>query len=257
MQDGAGATAMFNNPMSLATDANGDIYVGDTNNHRVRKITISGDAYTVSTVAGTGAPGYVDSPPGATDSTGVLLNAPYGLAIGADGTIFVADQGNSTIRRITQAGVTSTFAGSGQIGFVDGIGTGASFNRPTNLALDKTGTLYVGDSGNINIRKITADGLVTTVMRSIPFIFETQGIAISPSGYLYITSQCRIFSIPLNDPNGTATLFAGTYGQGNWDGPALEARFNWGPYGLAIDSDGNMYVADTDNGLIRKVSPTL
>jgi len=255
MQDGLGASTQFLYPHGITTDRYGNIYVSDMGNSRIRKITSASGAYVVTTLAGSGTAGFVDSLPNAIDGTGASFSSPWGLVVGQDDNLYVADYGNSAIRRITPTGVTSTLAGSGYRGLVDGIGTGASFTFPAGIVFDNSGTLYVADSGNGRIRKVTMDGLVTTVPHTAGF--DPQCVAISPNGNLYFNSGSRIFTLALNDPNRPPVTFAGTSAGYPWDGPALEARFNWGPYGCALDQSGSLYIADTDNALIRKISPTL
>lgn len=155
--DGTGTAALFNSPKSLAGDAT-YLYVADTYNQIIRKITISSGL--TATFAG-----YAGST-GVTDGTGsaARFNYPFGVALDATGNLFVADTGNHTIRKITSAGVVSTFAGAaGTSGSTDDTGTAAKFNIPAGIVWDNTTTsLFVVDSGNHTIRKITSAGVVTT-----------------------------------------------------------------------------------------------
>lgn len=154
--DGTGTAALFNSPKSLAGDAT-YLYVADTYNQIIRKITISSGL--TATFAG-----YAGST-GVTDGTGsaARFNYPFGIALDTAGNIFVADTGNHTIRKITSAGVVSTFAGvAGTSGSTDDTGTAAKFNIPAGIVADATNNLFVVDSGNHTIRKITSAGVVTT-----------------------------------------------------------------------------------------------
>src|SRR5262249_18861741 len=164
--DGPGASATFNVPIGLATDSAGNIYVaegltsGSTSNNIIRKITPAGD---VSTFAGTA--GQV----GSADGTGAAaqFSNPQGVAGDASGNLYVADSDNSTIRKITPAGDVGTFAGTaGQTGNIDGTGAAARFTRPNGLAVGPSGNIYVADSGNHTIRKITPDGVGPTLAAS-------------------------------------------------------------------------------------------
>jgi sugar lactone lactonase YvrE len=146
-EDGTGADATFNNPLGVAVDASGNVYVADNNNSTIRKITPS---KVVSTIAGSGTAGFLD----ATGTSAVFAN-PTSLAVDASGNLYVADMTNNRIRKITAAGVVTTLAGSGVVGFTNGIGTSATFDMPTGITiLNGSGNLYVTDNGNNAIRKI-------------------------------------------------------------------------------------------------------
>ncbi|MDM0032322.1 NHL repeat-containing protein [Variovorax sp. J22P271] len=153
--DGHGSSATFNTPSSVATDADGNIYVLEFIGAVVRKVTPAGD---VITLAGSGIAGFADGT-GATASFGQA----YGIATDAVGNVYVADSGNNRIRKITPGGVVTTLAGSGQIGATDGAGSAASFNGPGGLTVDRDGNVYVADTGNSLLRKITPAGVVSTL----------------------------------------------------------------------------------------------
>ena len=152
--DGNGTGVKFNAPVGLAVDGRGVVYVADSQNHRIRKITPDG---TVSTVAGTGVAGFADG------TSAAQFNLPTGVAVDGQGVVYVADTQNHRIRKITPAGIVTTLAGNGLAGFTDGSGTGVKLNAPLDVAVDGQGVVYVADSQNHRIRKITSDGTVSTV----------------------------------------------------------------------------------------------
>ncbi len=157
--DGPGATAAFDHPAGIAVDPVGNLYVADTNNNRIRKIVVIPGLVSptgvVSTFAGSNTAGAADA-----TGTAATFNHPMGVAVDAAGNVYVADTGNNKIRKITPAGVVTTFAGSGTAGSADGTGTAASFNTPTSLSVDSAGNVYVADKGNNKIRQITPTGVV-------------------------------------------------------------------------------------------------
>ncbi len=199
--DGLGTVAGFNLPTVVTIDNSGILYVVDRSNHKIRKITPEGE---VSTFAGSGFSGSADGL-----GTAASFRYPDGAVADSNGNLFVTDQSNHKIRKITPDGNVATFAGTGSIGAVDAVGTDASFYYPAGMAVDASDNLYIADYGNNKIRKITPDAVVTT--------------------------------------------YAGTGVAGSADGPALEAQFN-GATGVAVDPDGNVFVADYYNHLIRKIS---
>ncbi len=259
--DGPGGVARFYKPFGVASDNLGSVYVADTSNNIIRKISPTG---VVSTFAGTaGAPGAADG-----QGAAARFSSPGSLAVDPSGNVYVADSGNHVIRKISSTGMVSTFAGSaGQPGSIDGMGADARFSGPEGVALDHSGDVYVTDSLNATLRKISPGGLVTT-LAGIPgstgssdglgpnarFQYPA-GIAVDGSGTIYV-SDVRDFTIRKITPAGAVSTFAGAAGiQGSTDGSGGTARF-YGPMGLAMDSSGNIYVADFSNHLIRRVSPT-
>jgi len=193
-----------------------------------------------------------------------LFREPYGITIDAAGNLYVADSYNHRIQRITPQGVVSTFAGSGTQGHLNGTGTAAQFNYPNGITIDTEGNLYVADTFNHRIRKITPQAVVSTVAGSGTFghldntgtaaQFQSPlGIAIDATGNLYVTDSegHRIRKIT---PQGVVSTFAGSGSQGSANGTGTAAQFNW-PRGIAIDKDGNLYVTDAENRRIRKITP--
>ena len=253
--DGTGIAARFINPSSVAVDASGNIYVADTGNHLIRKITTGG---VVSTFAGS-------SLQGSTDGTGTAASFRYptGVAVDASGNIFVADSSNHLIRKITTAGVVSTFAGSGTVGSGDGTGTAASFRYPNGLAIAASGDIFVADKDNHLIRKITAAGVVSTFAGSgAEGSDDGTGTAarfISPSG-VAVDASCNIFVADLGNhkirkitATGVVSTFAGSGAAGRADGTGTASSFRY-PNGVAVDASGNIFVADSNNHLIRKIT---
>ena len=249
--DGAGVGAAFDTPSGLAIDDAGNLYVADTGNNRIRKVTPDGQ---VSTVAGDGTAGYAD---GAAASA--RFNAPIGVAVARDGRIYVADTYNDRIRLITPDGQVTTLAGAGQPGYTDGAGARALFDTPCAVAVTPQGELLIADTGNDRLRRIAPDGQVTTLAASAPAgaeAFELSrptGLAVTHDGFVYVTEldRGRITQIA---PDGTARPIAGR-GSGFADGAGLSgARFNQ-PAGIAVDRAGALYVADGANYLVRKIVP--
>ena len=247
-QDGPAASATFNDLQGIAVDNSGNVYVADTANHKIRKITASGGIATVYTLAGNGVGGYDDSPDAATDGSTARFNAPIGITVDSTGQIYVADTGNHVIRKIAPSGITTTLAGSGHVGQEDGLGTSASFYAPWTLAIDSVGNLFVGGGGASNtIRRVTPDGLVTTHAR----IGGPAGLAISKSGKMYVVAGCSIFVSDISATDGRIEPFTGSCGYRN--GPINEAQMF--PKELAVDNQGTLYFSDWGNSVIRKISP--
>ncbi|PTQ99843.1 NHL repeat-containing protein [Mucilaginibacter yixingensis] len=154
-KDGNAADAQFNHVGGMCVDAAGNIYIADTNNNRIRKITAAG---VVSTFAGSGTAGSTND-----KGTAATFNQPYGIVIDKSGNLYVSEVNNHDIRKITADGTVSTYVGNGQTGLVNGTGTAARLNFPKGLAIDGDGTLYVADAGNNSIRRITTGGVTTTL----------------------------------------------------------------------------------------------
>ncbi|WP_413944110.1 hypothetical protein [Bdellovibrio sp. HCB-162] len=256
--DGTGAAARFFNPTGLAVDSSNNVYVTDSNNHTIRRITPAG---VVTTFAGTAGVS------GSADGTGSAARFyyPTGLAIDPSDNIYVAD-GNHTIRKVTSSGVVTTLAGTaGASGRVDGTGAAARFNGPLGLTLDSSGNIYVSDSNNNTLRKITPSGVVTTFAGAAQIIGSADGsgaaatfnnpygLTIDSSGNIYATDAVN-YTIRKITPAGVVTTIAGTVGvSGTTDGTGAAAKFK-SPLGIAVDSLGNFFV--TDGHGVRKVTPS-
>ncbi|CAN5504752.1 hypothetical protein BH10ACT2_BH10ACT2_10610 [soil metagenome] len=238
-----GALAEFLYPFGVAVDAAGNVYVADTDNERIRKITPAG---IVTTLAGSTS-GTADDPVG----TSAQFNKPYGVAVDSDGNVYVADKNNNRIRKITPAGAVTTLAGSGTSGTADGTGTAAEFNKPLGVAVDAAGNVYVADTNNGLIRRITPSGIVTTLAG----VNQPYGVAVDLAGNVYVADHDN-HNIRKITPAGAVTTLAGsTTGIADWaDATGTDARFD-SPAGVAVDATGNVYVADFGNHRIRKITP--
>ena len=256
--DGTGSAARFDTPTSVAVDAGGNVYVADSNNATVRKVTLAG---VVTTMAG--SPGSS----GTADGTGsaARFSNPYGVAVDASGTVYVADQGNNTLRKVTAAGVVTTLAGSaGLSGSADGTGAAARFSTPSGVAVDGGGSVYVADSGNSTLRKVTPAGVVTTLAGSVGQFasvdgtgsaasFDTPlGVAVDGGGNVYVADNSD--TIRKVTPAGVVTTIGGTAGvQGGADGSDAAAQFHFDGFGgVAVSSAGVIFVADASNNRISK-----
>jgi len=258
--DGIGSNARFWAPFGIAVDRSGNVYVADTANNTIRKITPKG---VVSTLAG------LAGHPGSKDDLGAnaRFRNPWGVAADETGNVFVADMSNDTIRKITPAGVVTTLAGqAGMAGSVDGSGSQARFNAPHGVATDHAGNVYVSDSANNTIRKITSGGWRVSTLAGLPGYSgnrdalgpaarfgNPQGLAVDNRGNIYV-AETGNHTVRQITPWGVVTTLAGLAGtSGTTDGIGKDARFN-SPGGVAADNAGNIYVADTSNHAVRKMA---
>ena len=258
--DGLGSAAQFNGPRGI-TIISGNYYVTDySSNKTIRKIDSSGNVTTFAGSAGVS---------GNTDGTGsaARFNWPEGITVDSSGNLFVTETG-SAIRKITSGAVVTTFAGSGTtVGNTNGTGTAARFDSPSSIVMNSSGDFFVSDSFNHTIRKITSGGVVTTFAGTAGASGSTNatgaaarfrfplGLAIDSSDNLYVIDQGN-HTLRKITSAGVVTTLAGSPGiAGSTDGTGSSALFDT-PYGVAVDSSGNVYVTDYFNHTVRKVTST-
>jgi len=262
--DGPAAAAQFIDLAGIAVDAQGNVYVSEGESyHDIRRITAAG---TVTTLAGAAAKGYVDGA-----GPAARFYYPDGLAVDAQGNVLVADQGNHRIRRVTPAGVVSTFAGTGSAlgGFADGAAAQAQFLSPRGVAVDAKGVVYVADANNNRVRKIAADGTVSTLSGGqcgdddgpigTSKLYYPIGVAADARGNVGV-AEYNAYRIRLISADGFTSTLAGAghgcsavYVPGSLvNGPGPAARFD-GPHAVAFGAAGEVYVADEYNYCIRKI----
>ena len=260
---GTAVAARLNHPNGVAVDGAGNL-IADSDNHRIRRIDLSG---TITTSAGTGERGFNGDE---RTTASAQLSYPTGMAFDGAGNLVFADTGNNRIRRIDASGTIATLAGTGEGDFSGDAGpaVAAQLNGPYGVAMDSAGNLVFADSLNNRIRRIDLSGTITTIAGTSQSGFSGDGgpavaaelnfpedVAIDGSGYLYIadTANHRIRRV---DPSGTIATVAGTGEEGfSGDGaPAVSAQLS-GPKGVAVDGAGNLYIADSANHRIRRITP--
>lgn len=251
--DGIGAEARFGFTYGIDTGPDGDVYV--VSNYSVRRITPAG---VVTTHAGTGERGTTEGPAAAAQ-----FYAPTDVAVAPDGTVYVAEAVTemdadlfgltmvNRIKRITPAGDVSTFVGGGIGGYQDGSGLAARFYLPTSIDIGPDGNLYVADSGNNRIRRVTPDGVVTTVSsNSTSEFFGIRTLTVGSDGSIAFADDTRIQRLA----GGVVSTVAGSATSGDADGPGSQARFGF-IADVAQDEDGTLFVADTGLRRLRQVTP--
>jgi uncharacterized repeat protein (TIGR01451 family) len=257
---GAATSALLGAPSGVAVDASGDLYIADTSNNRIRKVNPAG---IITTVAGNGAYGFSGEGGAA---TAARLEAPEGVAVDASGNLYIADSSNARIRSVNSSGVITTWVGGATND--GGLGIFGLLNQPWGVVRDSAGNTYIADTYNHRVRKVAANGTIATVAGTgvSGFVGDKgaatsaqlnlpNGLALDSAGNLYIadTNNSRVRKV---DSSGNITTVAGngiccaSTGDG---GPATSAGIG-APYGLAVDSSGNLYISDVDNSVVRKVA---
>lgn len=231
--DGQGTAASFLLPKGITIDAAGNLYIADTENHLIRKMTPAG---LVSTLAGSGIEGNANG-----NGKEASFIKPTGICIDKAGNVYVSDPYANVIKKITPEGQVTTFAGNSRSESVDGTGTSASLAGPLGLAIDQSGNIFVGEQGSGKIRKITPAGVVSTWAKMQQ---DPDYIAIDKAGNIYATDIGDIYKI---NTQGAVTIFL----RGS-SGPTVNFRFI---FGLATDANDNLLIADTIESLMKMASP--
>ena len=254
--DGMANSVKFLTPTGIAVAASGNVYVTEFYGNDIRKITPGG---IVTTLAGSATAGSTDG-----IGAGASFNNPFGIAVDANESVYVADYSNNMIRKITPAGVVTTLAGSTTAGIDNGAAALATFNGPSGIALAPSGTLYVAEWFNCDVRQISAAGVVTTLAGSgacgsddgvgaaATFLAPAE-MTIGTNGVLYVADDGNNM-VRMVTPAGVVSTLAGSGWSGSNDGDGSAATFNE-PSGITVDANGNLYVAERANNLIRKVVP--
>ena len=260
---GLGTAATLNTPNGLAVDSAGNIFIADTLNHAIRKLDTSG---IISTVAGTGVQGYGGNTGPAINGT---LNSPNGVTVDSAGNLFIADTLNNVIRKVDTSGNITTFVGNGVQGFGGdgGPGFSASFNHPAGVAKDSSGNLFIADALNNVIRKVSSGGTVSTFAGTgvagysgdggpaLAATFQVPiGVSLDSLGNILIADFANNVIRQL-DPQGTVTTVAGNGSAGySGEGASATGASLFGPSAVTADSSGNIFIADSNNAMVRKVT---
>ena len=260
-EDGAAINMELNNPCDIALDKKGNLYIADADNHRVCKVTKEG---IIITIAGTGKAGFSgDNGP----ANKAELHNPISVALDNLGNIYVLDNGNFVVRKIDTKGIITTIAGDGDVGYDGdgGLAINATFNYPSDIAVDAIGNLYIADYGNFRVRKVK-DGIITTVAGKGTFgytgdggqataaLLEPSGIALDDQNNLYISDFNNNIIRKVHAKTGIISTIAGTgkTGDAGDKGPSSTALL-FSPSGIDIDPKGDIYIPENGESLIRKI----
>jgi sugar lactone lactonase YvrE len=261
---GAATNASLYYPDGVAADASGNLFIADNLNSCIRKVNTNG---IITTVAGNGTWGYSGDGGAATNAQ---LHFPYGVAVDASGNLFIADTSNHRIRMVSTNGIITTVAGNGTGGYSGdgGAATNANLHAPYRVAVDTSGNLFIADYFNSRVRRVSTNGIITTVAGNGTWgysgdggaatnanLADPVGVAVDASGNLFIADYAKQ-RIRTVSANGIITTVAGNGNNGysGDGGKATSASLN-SPYGVAVDASGNLFIADTYNNRIRKVIP--
>ncbi len=243
-------TAQFDEPASIALDSKGNLYIADSVNHRIRLFT----GGNVTTVAGTGSPGFSGDGSSATSAT---LNFPEGIALDQAGNLYIADTGNHAIRKVDTSGNISTIVGQGgQIGAVgdNGPATTAMLNHPAAVAVDSSGNIYIADTDNSEIRKVVGANIFCVLGCGITggSLDHPRALAVDSAGAIYIADSQQHSIVKYSGVASTVIAGTGFIGFGGDGGPAVNAQLNT-PEGLVMDAAGTIYISDSFNSRVRKI----
>jgi sugar lactone lactonase YvrE len=261
--DGAASTnASLDSPVDVVVDASGNQFIVDSSNNRIRKVDTNG---IITTVAGDATPGFAGEGGVAIDAS---LNGPLGAAVDASDNLFIADTYNERIRKVGPNGIIITVAGNGTYGYYGdgGEATSAKLAYPEGVAVDASGNIFIADAGNQRIRKVGTNGIITTVAgdgtgaysgdggaATNASIYNPEGVVVDATGNLFIadTDNQRIRKV---DTYGIITTVAGNGTKAySGDGGLASSASLLDPEGVVVDASGNLFIADTDNRVIRKV----
>jgi uncharacterized protein (TIGR03437 family) len=260
--NGPALSAQLAEPIGVAVDASGNLYIADALNSRIRRVSASG---TITTVAGNGNSGY--SGDGGLAASAQLAR-PVGVAVDAGGNLYIADTGNQRIRKVSAGGIITTVAGNGNPGFSGdgGPATSEQLWNPSNVAVDAVGNLYIADQGNNRIRKVNASGTISTVAGNGNYGYSGDGgaatgaqlagpagVAVDAAGNLYIADTFNSLIRQVNASGTISTVAGGGYANPGEGGAATGAQLDV-PTAVAVDSAGGLYFADMGSSRVRKVS---
>ena len=265
--NGAATSATLNNPFGVSLDASGNVYIADSDNNRIRKVTVSTGI--ISTIAGTGSTSFSGDNGAATSAA---LYYPFGVSVDSSGNVYIADYFNHRIRKVSvSTGIIITIAGTGTAGYSgdNGAATSATLYYPVGVSLDASGNVYIADTNNNRIRKVTVStGIISTIAgtgtgsysgdygaATSATLYYPFGVSLDASGNVYIADSYNNRIRKVTVSTGIISTIAGT-GSTSYSGDngAATSAALYYPVGVSLDSSGNVYIADSDNNRIRKIS---